>query len=96
VVDIIAVRGFHLATERPWTSPDKGVMWLSDLLTEDYPDARVLSYNYEVNAVFTSNWAMFESAVADLVNQIVSVSEHVLSSRPLVFACHGLGGLLVE
>lgn len=96
IVDIIAVHGFHLVTEKPWTAPDHGTAWLSYLLTKDYPDARVLTYSYEVKAVFTGNWEVFESAVADLISQIASARQQILPTRPLVFVCHELGGLLVE
>lgn len=95
IVDIIAVHGFHLVTEKPWTAPDQGTMWLSDLLTRDYPDARVLSYSYEVKAVFTGNWEVFESAVTDLVSQIASARKQVPPARPLVFVCRELGSLIV-
>lgn len=95
IVDIIAVHGFHLVTERPWTTSNQGTMWLSDLLTRDYPDARVFSYTYEVKAVFTGDWEGFENVVADLVTLIASVRKQVLPTRPLVFVCHELGGLLV-
>ena len=42
-------------------------MWLSDVLTRDYPDARALNYDYKAKAAFKGNWEAFESAVSDIM-----------------------------
>ena len=84
--------------EEAWRERTSGRVWLKDLL--DSPARRVLNYEFTANA---SSLLATDPANNILQNAHTLVAEleafrnlsHT-SERPLVFICHGLGGILVK
>ncbi|KAG8861848.1 hypothetical protein FRB91_000092 [Serendipita sp. 411] len=46
IVDIVAIHGLDGHREDSWKADD-GTMWLKDLLPDDVPNARILTYGYD-------------------------------------------------
>ena len=80
-------------------SIEKDTYWPRDLLPYDFPNARVLTYGYD------SHVSHFFRDTASQ-NNIISLGRNLLHNlvayrvdeptRPLLFVCHSLGGLVVK
>ncbi|KAG8528219.1 uncharacterized protein KY384_007136 [Bacidia gigantensis] len=99
-VDIVAVHGIDEHIAEAWTDIETGILWLRDLLPHDLPDIRVLSFGYNAHAS-----AFFGKGSADRIQQHAQTlvaelqadrSLEGCTNRPIIFVCHGLGGLLVK
>ncbi|KAE8440997.1 hypothetical protein EG329_006134 [Mollisiaceae sp. DMI_Dod_QoI] len=102
-IDIVAVHGlnptnadFH--AENTWTADDKNkTIWLSnpDFLPKHLPNARVFLFGYNSNVAFSmSTTGVFEQA-ANLLDHLERERSSA-PSRPLIFLCHSLGGIVVK
>ncbi|EFQ99028.1 LipA and NB-ARC domain-containing protein [Nannizzia gypsea CBS 118893] len=99
VLDLVAVHGLNGDAFMSWKHKDTGVMWLKDLLPASLPNARIMTFGY--NSKFNNFTAdqdlrcICETLLADIVDLRVNVSM-VPSTRPVVFVCHSLGGIIVK
>lgn len=102
-IDIVAVHGLNGDAFTTWTSDESKVCWLNhpDLLPKYMPNARVLSWGYNANVLSlkgrsTSSDRVLQHAqtlVADLqADRALEGAE----SRPIIFLCHSLGGIIVK
>ncbi|KIW00619.1 hypothetical protein, variant [Verruconis gallopava] len=87
-------------SDSAWTNKDTKVNWLRDLVPIDIPYARVLTYGYDasVSMFFGSNAALELQRSAETFLQELQTFRRDKRSkgRPILFICHGLGGLLVK
>ncbi|KAJ5500811.1 Tetratricopeptide-like helical [Penicillium expansum] len=99
-VDIVAVHGLDENGMTAWIHPSNGCFWLRDLLPNEGFKARIFTVNYKADAT-----SFFSSSSADrishhaqtLVEELNAEREHDDSiQRPIIFLCHGLGGLIVK
>jgi len=83
-----------------WTDAKSQILWLRDLLPESLDIARILTFGY--NATATS---FYGARSADRIQQHAQTlvadvqadrSLEGCSKRPIIFICHGLGGILVK
>ena len=94
------MHGLYEDSAQTWTDGNTKVFWLKDLLSERLPHARILTYGYKVDVLSTAGEFSSDrilslaltlvadlNADRDLINAI---------DRPIVFICHGLGGILVK
>ncbi|KAI9786679.1 MAG: hypothetical protein M1839_006230 [Geoglossum umbratile] len=106
-VDIIAVQGLASAYERTWTKKAEDgtkVMWLKDLLPEDLPCARILTFEYNSNWIENPANVDLEQCAHDLLQAIIWDRSHrgekrmckTMSRRPLIFVGHSYGGLVIK
>ncbi len=100
IVDIVFVHGLTGNAYNTWLDEDRRIHWPSQLLKEDIPDARILSFGYDADVV---HW--FSAAS---VNRISNHAEALLGAltrrrertnsenREIIFVMHSLGGLVVQ
>ncbi|KAL6863992.1 Alpha/Beta hydrolase protein [Trichoderma novae-zelandiae] len=98
-VDIVAIHGLNGHHEDTWIDEATGCNWLSDpsCLCQDIPNARVLSYGYNSLSYLSRS----HSDVRDFASTLLAALRAKRRSgaekqRPLVFICHGLGGLVFK
>ncbi|KAJ2996179.1 hypothetical protein NUW58_g1058 [Xylaria curta] len=100
LVDIVAVHGLSDDSIEAWTDPDVDINWLRDLLPKHVKPARILTYGYDASpALFLSNGAplAIQRSAECLVQELYA--DRKLSNaleRPIIFVCHGLGGIVVK
>ena len=99
-VDIVFVHGLTGNAYDTWLYKETGVYWPEDLLKQDLPDTRILSYGYDADIVKfwdpvsnsrLSNHA--EKLVGDLVRERERTNTE---TRKILFVAHSLGGLVTE
>ena len=99
-VDIVFVHGLTGNAYNTWLHKDPRVHWPSELLRQDIPDARILSFGFDADIVNfwnpvsnsrLSNHA--ESLVGDLVRKRERTNTE---TRKILFVAHSLGGLVIE
>ncbi|QDS77953.1 hypothetical protein FKW77_001558 [Venturia effusa] len=98
-VDIIAVHGINGDYEHTWTHKKNGTLWLRDLLlndTEIPANTRVFSYGYDSLVYFSHSTAKKEDYARGLLQALKGIRKKNMSSRPLIFICHSMGGLVVK
>ena len=97
---IVAVHGTNEDHISAWLDTSSGIFWLRDLLPRYIPSARILTYDY---------FADEDSSLSDRSSERVLQHAQTLvaeleadrcvnnaSRRPLIFICHGLGGVVVK
>ena len=83
-----------------WTCPETRTLWLRDLLPLDKLSARVFTfgYNARVSSFFGSDSS---GSIQQHAHTLIAELEAIralddTAERPIIFVCHGLGGLLVK
>lgn len=94
-VDVVAVHGLQGDAFKTWESRD-GTLWLRDLLPEDIPDARIMTFGYDSTVAFSNSVARIEDKALDLLNRLGGQRDKNTDRRPVVFICHSLGGIVVK
>ncbi|KAG8803083.1 hypothetical protein FRC17_006277, partial [Serendipita sp. 399] len=72
-------------------------MWLKDLLPDDLPQARILSYGYDADThsfAHTSSLNIFQHAEAFV--EELSRQRRANPERPVIFLAHSLGGIILK
>ena len=97
-VDIVAVHGLggHLCDT--WTH-DNGIMWLRDLLPQDVPNARVMTWGYDSIPETAKHFIHMMTYLYpdNLLSALYSLRKDTESNdRPIIFMCHNLGGIVVK
>ncbi|KAM7183303.1 hypothetical protein V8F33_013665 [Rhypophila sp. PSN 637] len=100
LVDIVAVHDLHEDSFEAWTHPETGALWLRDFLPDHLQAARVLAYGYDSSALsfFTSDAPERVQRMAESLVQELRANRQFAGTlkRPIIFVCHGMGGVIVK
>lgn len=93
-VDIVAIAGFGGQAIGSFRSRDGLSVWLRDFGPKDVPQARFITYGYKCNT--GPNDGIYDLARTFLDGLAAFRHRTQTKTRPLVFVCHGLGGVLLK
>ena len=94
-VDVVAVHGLQGDAFKTWQD-ENGTLWLRDLLAEEIPSARIMTFGYDSTVAFSNSVARIEDKALDLLNRLGAQRDENTDRRPMVFICHSLGGIVVK
>lgn len=96
-IDVVAVHGLQGDSYQTWTH-ENGTMWLESILPDKIPYARIMTFGYSSTVAFSSSAAQLEDKSIELINRLTMKRASVEngSTRPIIFVCHSLGGILVK
>jgi alpha-beta hydrolase superfamily lysophospholipase len=97
---IVAVHGLAEDSRKTWTRQEAGVLWLKDLLPQHIHNARVLTFDYNPDPLLFTGPGFMDKVQGHATTLVADLeAERSLmnaSQRPLIFVCHGLGGIIVK
>ncbi|CAI6339178.1 unnamed protein product [Periconia digitata] len=98
--DIVAIHGILEDGLQTWTEQKSNILWLRDLIPHDLPRVRVLSYRYKAAALTSPGEGTTDRILAQAQTLVAELTANRqldnASTRPIIFVCHGIGGLLVK
>ena len=99
-VDIVFVHGLTGNAYDTWLHKDTMVHWPRDLVKQDIPDVRILSFGYDadiVNFWNPSSNSRLSNHAENMVGDLVRKRERTeTETRKILFVAHSLGGLVTE
>lgn len=97
---IVAVHGLDENSTGAWTHHEKGILWLRDLLPHSIHNARVLTFDYNSDPYLFTGSDFMDKVQGHATTLVADLeAERSLgnaSKRPIIFVCHGLGGIIVK
>ena len=97
-IDVVAVHGLQGDAYKTWEH-DNGSLWLRDFLPADMPNARIMTFGYDSAVAFSKSVARIEDKALELLNHLSAKRPPATPggpSKPIVFICHSLGGIVVK
>lgn len=97
---IVALHGLFEGTLDILTDSSTGTVWIRDLFLPRSPQSRILTYDYHKSALLRPGTGIIDpllSLATTFLGELVA--ERAWASafdRPIVFICHGFGGLLLK
>lgn len=99
-LDIVFLHGLTGNAYNTWLHKGTGVHWPSQLLHQDLPDVRILSFGYDadiVNLWGPASTSRLSNHSENMVGDLVRKREHTnTETRKIIFIAHSLGGLVTE
>lgn len=100
-IDIVALHGLNGHWEKTWQSNKPGSkgggpMWLRDFLPQQIPHARIMSFGYDSVLLFSKSTSDVGTFAEQLLESLLSQRMNVAETRPIIFICHSLGGIVVK
>ena len=102
IVDIVFVHGLTGNAYSTWLHKDKDIRvhWPSELLEQDLPDARIMSFGYDADIVNLWNprsHSPLTGHAENMVGALLRRRERTnTEDRRILFVGHSLGGLVIE
>ncbi|EKG09964.1 hypothetical protein MPH_12926 [Macrophomina phaseolina MS6] len=95
-IDIVAIHGLGGDLRETWTHKN-GTLWLRDLLPRSMPGARIYTYGYPSKIFFNRSVAGIRDFATHLLDALSFEMRKIEStSRPIVYICHSLGGVVFK
>ncbi len=83
-----------------WTDPELNILWLRDLFPHEQFKARIVAYGYKAESLTSPREGATDrilSLASSLVAEIFAERQDAKAfDRPIIFICHGFGGILVK
>ncbi|KAL8985386.1 MAG: hypothetical protein Q9177_004448, partial [Variospora cf. flavescens] len=100
LVDIVILHGLYESALDTLTEARTGVVWIRDLFLPHSPQSRVLTYDYDRRALLRPGTGIVDpllNLATTFLGELVAdrAWAHAFN-RPIVFLCHGFGGLLLK
>jgi hypothetical protein len=96
-LSIVFVHGLSGDPVRSWAAND--VVWPRDLLPQDIPSARIMTFAYD-GSPDSARYLAHQTLYNHADDLMAALHEARVSSqseeRPLIFVCHNLAGLLIK
>ncbi|KAI0834641.1 hypothetical protein F5Y06DRAFT_278520 [Hypoxylon sp. FL0890] len=94
-VDLVFVHGLRGSRVKTWSQGD--ACWPRDFLKDDMENARGITWGYDANIANAFSFASQESIFGHAEALLIDLSNWRKNiTRPIIFICHSLGGLVVE
>jgi pimeloyl-ACP methyl ester carboxylesterase len=91
--DVVFIHGLDGDPFSTWGHEDGDGSWL-DWLAEDFPQTTVHTVDY---AAWSSRWRGTAMPIQDrAINLIAALQSAGVGSKPVIFVCHSMGGLLAK
>ena len=93
-ISIVFVHGLPGDATETWTT--SGICWPKDLLPQDIPDARVMTFGY--STLVYEETPLLIRDLGKILLETLSINRRYVgaTTRPLIFVAHSLGGLVVK
>lgn len=94
-ISIIAITGLAGHAFGSWKSRKSSKMWLRDILPDDLPSARILTYGYDTRLAGSHSNARILDYAKEFLDTVMDArcrDPH----RPIIFVGHSLGGLVIK
>jgi hypothetical protein len=92
----VAIHGLGGHAFNTWTDKD-GHLWLRDSLPIHIPQARVMTFGYDSAVIFAKSKMGINDFAVDLLTRLRLARQQPQElSRPIVFICHSLGGVVFK
>ncbi|KAL2851634.1 Alpha/Beta hydrolase protein [Aspergillus pseudodeflectus] len=96
VFSIVAVHGLGGDAFTTWTASN-GKLWLRDFLPQQIPNARIMTFGYDSSWFLSKSIMGIPDFASDLLFRLKSHRRTLAQqSRPIIFVCHSLGGIIVK
>lgn len=100
LVDIIFVHGLSGNSYSTWVEKESGIYWPVQLLSKDVPEARIMTFRYDVEATkllgTTGQQNFLDHALILIGGLAAERPKGDSDDRKIVFIVHSLGGLLIK
>lgn len=99
IVDVCFIHGLSGNRKSTWTAHGRTRPWPKEYLPSTLPEARILTYGYDAYSSRRQDGSvncLTEHAANLLVDLTANRAKHEATSRPLIFVCHSLGGLVCK
>lgn len=94
---VVCVHGLNGHPQRSFTHAKTNVYWPRDLLPDQVPMARVLTYGYDSSSKYTAIGESVLDIALQLTNNLKDVRrQDEERDRDILFVCHSLGGIIVK
>ena len=97
---MVAIHGLYERAPDTWTDTETKTLWLRDLFPYQQQKARVLTYSYNATALAIPGEGTADRILPHAVCLVAELcaDRQLLDAfqRPIIFICHGLGGLLLK
>jgi len=96
-IDIVAIHGVNGHYAKTWTHEATGFNWIHESIPKELPESRVMTFSYNSAVQFSKSNADFFVFADQLLECLLTErSSPAEASRPLIFICHSLGGLVFK
>ncbi|TVY85021.1 Protein SERAC1 [Lachnellula suecica] len=95
-VDIVAIHGITGDAYQTWTHEETNKLWLRDFVPTALPGARVFTFGYPADIFQSLDTGHFEGYARQLLNQLDSNRTGTQTTRPIIFVCYSMGGIVVK